>query len=87
MHKNPRQVARSLRAFRSAQRLGLLRHVCISPGPGACEAARTMRGIEYPADALPRLPLDQCSSDQCECKYQPVGSNKLHRMLATGARR
>ena len=87
MHKNPRQIARSLRGIRNAQRLGLLRHVCISPGPGACEAARTMRGIEYPADALPRLPLAQCSSDQCECKYQPVGSNKLHRMLAAGVRR
>jgi hypothetical protein len=42
------------------------------------------RGIEYPGNALPRLPLDQCTSDQRECTYQPVGSNKLRWMLATG---
>ena len=87
MHKTPRQIARSLRAFRNAHRLGLLHHVCISPGPGACEAARNLHGIEYPGNAVPRLPLDQCTSDQCECKYQPAGSAKLRHMLVTGAQR
>jgi hypothetical protein len=87
MHKTPRQIARSLRAFRNAYRLGLLRHVRITPGRGACEAARTLHVIEYPGNAVPRLPLAQCSSDQCECKYQPVGTNKLRHMLATGTLR
>ena len=83
MHKTPKQIARSLRPFRSAHRLGLLRHVRISPGHGACEAARMLHVIEYPGNAVPRLPLAQCTSDGCECKYMPVGSDKLHRLQAT----
>ena len=60
MHKSPKQIARSLRAFRNAQRMGLLRCVRIAPGPNACEAARSQRGIEYLGNAIPRLPLAQC---------------------------
>ena len=79
MSGTPRQIARSLRAFRNAHRLGLLRHVRISPGRSACEAART-HVIEYLGSAVPRLPLSQCTSDKCECKYAPVGSDKLRRL-------
>ena len=80
MSGTPRQIARSLGAFRNAHRLGLLRHVRISPGRGACEAARTLQVIEYPGSAAPRLPLAQCTSDKCECKYAPVGSDKLRQL-------
>ena len=82
MHKTPIQIARSLRAFRNAQRLGLLSHVRISPARGACEAAHMLRVIKYPGSAVPRLPLAQCTSDECECKYAPVGSDKLRRLYA-----
>ena len=83
MSGTPRQIARSLRAFGNAQRLGLLRHVRISPGQGACETARTLHVIEFPGSAVPRLPLAQCTSDKCECKYAPVGSAKLRRLHTT----
>jgi len=77
MHKSPKQIARSLRAFRNAHRMGLLRCVRIAPGPNACEAARAQRGIEYLGNAIPRLPLAQCGRADCECDYHPVGSEKL----------
>ena len=77
MHKSPKQIARSLRAFRNAHRMGLLRCVRIAPGPNACEAARSQRGIEYLGNAIPRLPLAQCLRADCECDYHPVGSEKL----------
>jgi hypothetical protein len=84
MHKTPKQIARSLRAFRNAHRLGLLRSVRISPGPDACEAARSLYGVEYLGIVVPRLPLAQCTRDHCECQYVPNGSEKLRRLRATG---
>jgi hypothetical protein len=80
MHKTPTQIARSLRAFRNAHRLGLLRSVCISPGPGACDAARSQYGFEYLGNIVPRLPLAECTCEHCECKYVPLGSKQLHRL-------
>ena len=84
MHKTPKQIARSLRAFRNAHRLGLLRSVSISLGPGACKAARSQYGVEYLGNVVPRLPLAQCTRDHCECEYVPVGSKKLRRLRVTG---
>ena len=77
MHKSPKQIARSLRAFRNAQRMGLLRCVRIEPGLNACEAAQSQRDIEYLGNAIPRLPLAQCARAECECDYLPVGSKKF----------
>jgi hypothetical protein len=81
MHKTPSQIARSLRAFlrafRNANRLGLLRGVLILPGVGACEAARSQQDTEYRGDIVPRLPLPRCTRDRCECKYAPHGTPKL----------
>jgi hypothetical protein len=37
MHKTPKDIARSLRAFKRAHKLGLLHHVGIVPGAAACE--------------------------------------------------
>ena len=85
MHKTPAQIARSLRAFRNAYRLGLLRSVRISSEPDACEAVRSQDGIEYMGNVVPRLPLAQCMSGHCECKYVPLGSDRLHRL--SGAER
>jgi len=77
MHKTPKDIARSLRAFRNAYRLGLLRCVRISTGEHACEAARAQDRMEYLGNAVPSLPLAQCTRSLCECDYLPVGSEKL----------
>ena len=82
MPKSPSQIARSLRALRNADRLGLVRGVRILPGPNACEAVVKQFASEYPANAMPSLPLPQCTSDRCQCKYVPVGSEKFRRLCA-----
>jgi hypothetical protein len=82
MHKIPKDIARSLRAIRRAHRLGLLRCVRISPGEHACEAAVAQRKMEYLGNALPRLPLAQCTQARCECNYVPTGTKKLQQMNA-----
>jgi hypothetical protein len=84
MHKTPSQIARSLRGLRNAHRLGLLRGVRVVLGRDACEAALAQFGAEYPGNNLPNLPLAQCSRDQCECKYVPIGSDKFHQLGAIG---
>jgi len=80
MHKSPSQIARSLRAFRNAQRLGLLRGVRILPGPNPCEAVVGQFGSEYPGNTVPRLPLLRCTLNRCECKYVAIGSEKFRRL-------
>ena len=84
-HKSPRQIARALRAFRYAHKLGLLRCVRILPGPKPCEAVVGQFGIgmEYPGNKVPRLPLRRCTRNRCECKYVAVGSEKFHRLRTT----
>jgi hypothetical protein len=84
MHKTPAQIARSLRAFRNAYRLALLQSVRIAPGPNACEAAR--KGTNYRGNAVPRLPLAECTCDHCECKYLPIGSDRLRSLYASEKR-
>lgn len=73
MHKTPKHIARSLCAFRRAHTLGLLHHVYIKPGALACEAAQSQRGVSYIWNAVPKLPLGECTRDQCDCDYAPVG--------------
>jgi hypothetical protein len=73
MHKAPKDIARSLRAFKKAHRLGLLHHVCIVPGRSACEAARAQRGVSYICNGVPTLPLRECTHRQCDCDYAPIG--------------
>lgn len=82
MHKSPNQIARTLRAFRNAHRLGLLRSVRISFGPDACDVARSQNGVEYMGNVVPRLPLAGCTRGLCDCKYVPSGTDHLHRLDA-----
>jgi hypothetical protein len=82
LHKTPSQIARSLRAFRNAHKLGLLRSVRILPGACACEAARLQTGIEHLGNVVPRLPLPDCTCELCECTYVPAGSKQLRRLNA-----
>jgi hypothetical protein len=84
MHKSPKEIARSLRAFRNAHKLKLLRCVRIASGDGACDAARSQAGIEYSGDLVPRLPLTQCNRALCECDYEPVGSSRLDQLDVNG---
>ena len=85
MQKAPKQIARSLRAFRNAHRLGLVRGVRVSPGRQACPEVLKQFGSEYATDRVPHLPLAQCSLAECQCKYVPVGTEKFRRLRATGA--
>jgi hypothetical protein len=82
MHRSPNQIARSLRAFRNAHRLGLLRSVRISFGADACAVVRSQEGIEYMGNVVPRLPLSGCTRGQCDCKYVPSGTDHLHSLNA-----
>ena len=83
MPKSSSQIARSLRALHNADRLGLVRGVRILLGPNACEAVVKQFASEYPANAVPSLPLPECTSDRCQCKYVPVGSEKFRRLCET----
>ena len=79
MHKTPKDIARSLRAFKRAYKLGLLHHVCVIPGASACDAARSQRGVSYICNAVPRLPLGGCTREQCDCDYAPVARGRAYR--------
>ena len=80
MHKTPKDIARSLRAFKNAHKLGLLRGVRIVPGHKGCEAARAQNNTEYLGSAVPRLPLAECTCEFCRCDYQPRGSKLLQQL-------
>jgi hypothetical protein len=77
MQKRPAQLARSLRAFKNACRLGLLRHIQIAPGQKACRAAEVQSGVRYIGGGAPRLPLAECTIDDCQCAYVPAAKQKL----------
>ncbi len=79
MHKTPKQIARSLRAFKRAHKLGLLHHVYVIPGASACDAARSQRGVPYICNAVPRLPLGSCTRQECDCDYAPTAGGRLYR--------
>jgi hypothetical protein len=87
MQKRPAQIARSLRAFRNAHRLGLLRYVRIVPGARACDAALAQHGVKYPGNLVPRLPLPRCTAENCLCHYTPVGTEKLRQLSISGKAR
>jgi hypothetical protein len=80
MHKSPKDIARSLRAFKNARMLGLLRGVRIVPGLECCEAARAQKKVEYLGSTAPQLALAECTREFCACEYQPCGSELLQRL-------
>lgn len=77
MHRTPKHIARSLRAFKKAHKLGLLHHICITPGASACDAARLQKDVSYICSAVPRLPLAHCTRKQCDCDYAPIASGRI----------
>jgi hypothetical protein len=44
--------------------------VTIAPGPRACPEARALQGQRFLSRAAPPLPLKNCGSAQCECRYE-----------------
>ena len=84
MKKAPSQIARALRALKNAHRLGLLRGVFVLPGRNACDAAIEQFSAVYPGDDLPDLPLAQCTCENCDCRYHPIGSDQLGVLNLTG---
>jgi len=79
MHKAPKDIARALGAFKRAHKLGLLHHVSITPSASACEAARSQKGVSYICNAVPRLPLAECTRKQCDCDYTPMASRLIRK--------
>jgi hypothetical protein len=43
--------------------------VSIEPGPRACEAVRKLEGERFLSTSAPMLPLGDCGSSNCECRY------------------
>ena len=84
IYKSPKDIARSLRAFKNARKLGWLRGVRIVPGPESCEAARAQQNIEYLGSNVHQLPLAECTLELCACAYQPCGSELLQRLNVAG---
>jgi hypothetical protein len=77
MHRTPKDIARALRALKKSHKLGLLHHVRIVPGASACVAARSQKGVSYICDAVPRLPLPECTRQECDCDYAPMAKRKI----------
>ena len=48
---------------------GRFHAVSIRFGPGACAASRELHGRRYLAGTAPDLPLADCSSDDCRCRF------------------
>ncbi len=43
--------------------------VSIEPGPYACAAANELRGEKFLSTEAPQLPLPDCTSSNCECRF------------------
>jgi hypothetical protein len=43
--------------------------VSIAPSPGACPKARSMVRARFLSQDAPALPLEECSSKVCACRY------------------
>ena len=44
--------------------------VTIAPGPRACAPAQAMRGKRFLSREAPVLPLKNCGSTECTCRYE-----------------
>lgn len=44
--------------------------VSIAPGPRACNAARELHGHRFVSRSAPPLPLKNCDSAACTCRYE-----------------
>lgn len=44
--------------------------VSIQPGPRACAQARALQGRRFLATSAPSLPLPECGTSGCSCRYQ-----------------
>ena len=42
----------------------------VTRSDGCCQAVRTIEGMRFLADEVPRLPLDQCDSASCHCSFE-----------------
>ena len=62
----------------------LLGGVRILPGRNVCSVVAEQLGTIYSGNTVPHLPLVQCTCDPCECKYAPIGTDRLRRLDPTG---
>jgi hypothetical protein len=59
--------------------------VMIAPGPRACQAARGLREHRFLSREAPPLPLKECDSAECTCRYEHFddrrkGPRRAHEM-------
>jgi len=43
--------------------------VSIVAGAGACQTAKTLKGVRFLSDEAPLLPLISCDATRCNCKF------------------
>jgi hypothetical protein len=53
--------------------------VSIEPGSNACSAIRKLEGKRFLASAAPMLPLSNCGSSKCHCRYQHFQDRRANR--------
>ena len=53
--------------------------VSIEPGSHACAAVRQVEGKRFLASSAPMLPLPNCGTPRCACKYQHYQDRRSNR--------
>jgi hypothetical protein len=53
--------------------------VSVETGPRSCPEARAFEGRRFLADSAPMLPLRNCSSPTCQCRYQHYNDRRGRR--------
>ena len=69
-------VHRTLAHIREA---GLQPGLSIEPGSHACAAVRQVEGKRFLASSAPMLPLPNCGTPRCACKYQHYQDRRTNR--------
>ena len=61
--------------------------VTIYSPPNACPSARMLGSTKFLAKEAPRLPLDNCTAPQCQCRYEHYDDRRAdeRRHVAMGA--
>lgn len=64
------EAAQPVAAPNTARQHNRWHAVSIVPHGQACEAVQACRGKRFLSSEAPRLPLQGCNADQCQCRYR-----------------